>query len=452
MEGSTTNQHMQAEVVVVGGGLSGLSAALRLAEAGADVLVLEAGSRVGGRAQSISVDGRPADRGFQSLFRAYPHTGKLLDDIGLRARDLVAYERGAVVHDGREWSHMRMSARGVVGFRWFTTSDSVRLARLGAEVAVVPDDRLLWGDERQVQTVDYLRSRGFSEGAIEGFFRPLFGVITADRELRSDAGYFRFLLKMLLRGPAVMPVEGHGMIADWTAAAVRQRGGRVITGAAVADIETTPGDRGRACGVRLADGARVAAGAMVLATEAPETRRLLGEVDRLSSRALALEARGVTTLVYALDAPFHTGRTIILNAAPAGVAGEPRIDLACQESNLLARDEAMPDVLLASSVHDAAAGPPDPAALERAMAGTASRWNPGYAWERHARLVDVVEHPFAQFGVPPGVRDWLPGPATALANVFLAGDQVRHPSVEGAVAAGVEAARLALGVAHGGGH
>ena len=51
--------------VVIGAGLSGLSAALTLQEAGADVTVLDASDRVGGRVGSDLIDGFILDRGFQ---------------------------------------------------------------------------------------------------------------------------------------------------------------------------------------------------------------------------------------------------------------------------------------------------------------------------------------------------------------------------------------------------
>ena len=115
-----------APLIVIGGGLAGLSAALRLAESGVRVLVLEAADEVGGRARSMSVDGEPLDRGFQSLFTAYPATSRMLRDIGLGRHDLAGFDRGAVVHDGSGWSRMGMSPGGTLGFRWFTRADVLR--------------------------------------------------------------------------------------------------------------------------------------------------------------------------------------------------------------------------------------------------------------------------------------------------------------------------------------
>ena len=52
------------DVVVVGAGLAGLSAATRLSDAGLDVVVLEASDGVGGRMHTDRVDGFLLDRGF----------------------------------------------------------------------------------------------------------------------------------------------------------------------------------------------------------------------------------------------------------------------------------------------------------------------------------------------------------------------------------------------------
>lgn len=428
-------------VIVIGGGLAGLTAALRLTEAGTRVTVLEAEPQVGGRARTMQVAGEPLDRGFQSLFTAYPATARLLRDVGIGRKDLVPFDRGAVMHDGTAWSKMEASPLGALGFRWFDRADVAKLARLGSEVVAAPVDALLWGDERDLSTNEYLLARGFSHEAVEGFFRPLFGVITADHDLASDAGYFRFLLKMMLRGRAVIPVEGHGMIGAWTAARVRQLGGEVRTACAVTELVTAADDRGRVTGVRLADGAELMADSVIVACGAEPARHLLGELDRQAARALDLRPRGVTTLAYRLGASFHTGRTIVLNAAPR-VGDEPRIDLVCQESNLLRPGMGEGARLLATCVHGAA-GEPDPEALAQAMARMAAAWSPGYPWRDMATLEEVVVHPWAQFAVPPGVREDLPDAATGVANVFLAGDFTAHPSIEGAVGSGERAADVA---------
>ncbi len=80
--------------------------------------------------------------------------------------------------------------------------------------------------------------------------------------------------------------------------------------------------------------------------------------------------------------------------------------------------------------------------LVEATADLVRRWAPLYDWAGLAELIDVYEHPFAQYRPLSGVRRDLPGPRTAIENLALAGDLTTHPSIEGAVASGARAAGI----------
>ena len=58
--------------VVIGAGLAGLSAALTLQDAGAEVTLIDSSDRAGGRVASDLIDGFVLDRGFQLLNMNYP--------------------------------------------------------------------------------------------------------------------------------------------------------------------------------------------------------------------------------------------------------------------------------------------------------------------------------------------------------------------------------------------
>ena len=80
------------DVIVVGGGLAGLSCARSLLRAGLRPLVLEASDAAGGRVRTDRVDGFLLDRGFQVFLTAYPESRKVWD---LPALGLRAFEPGA---------------------------------------------------------------------------------------------------------------------------------------------------------------------------------------------------------------------------------------------------------------------------------------------------------------------------------------------------------------------
>ncbi|MEO5362795.1 MAG: hydroxysqualene dehydroxylase HpnE [Magnetococcus sp. DMHC-8] len=74
-----------AEVLVLGAGVAGLSAAVRLADAGLRPLVLEAARQPGGRARShLDPTGEELDNGPHLLMGAYTHTLQLLERLGTR--------------------------------------------------------------------------------------------------------------------------------------------------------------------------------------------------------------------------------------------------------------------------------------------------------------------------------------------------------------------------------
>jgi monoamine oxidase len=81
------------DVVVVGAGLAGLTAARRLVDAGAEVMVLEARDRVGGRTLTLpAADGTPIDHGGQWIGPTQDRIAALAERLGVTT--YPSYERG----------------------------------------------------------------------------------------------------------------------------------------------------------------------------------------------------------------------------------------------------------------------------------------------------------------------------------------------------------------------
>ena len=83
---------LDADVLILGGGIAGLTAALTLHEAGKSVLVLEARDRVGGRTWSSTLDGAEIDFGGEWIGNGQPRIYELVKKLGLHT--FPTYDHG----------------------------------------------------------------------------------------------------------------------------------------------------------------------------------------------------------------------------------------------------------------------------------------------------------------------------------------------------------------------
>src|SRR5438477_10739 len=72
-----------ADVIVIGGGIAGLGAAVRLKDRGVEPVVLEAESRVGGRLTTDRINGFVVDRGVTLFGNAFGSMRALVKRLGL---------------------------------------------------------------------------------------------------------------------------------------------------------------------------------------------------------------------------------------------------------------------------------------------------------------------------------------------------------------------------------
>ncbi|MEJ3657979.1 FAD-dependent oxidoreductase [Actinomycetes bacterium KLBMP 9759] len=91
------------EVIVVGAGIAGLTAAHRLVAAGLQVKVLEAAAEPGGRMSTRSLGGGLMEQGAQFLSTAYEIVPDLLRTVGLSEKVVGITGQTVVLTDGRAW-------------------------------------------------------------------------------------------------------------------------------------------------------------------------------------------------------------------------------------------------------------------------------------------------------------------------------------------------------------
>lgn len=250
------------DVIVVGAGLAGLRAATRLAEAGRDVVVLEANDAVGGRERTDIVDGFRLDLGFHVLNPAYPAVRRWVDidalalrrfpvAVGVRLEDRLA----RLAHPLRHPLSVRETLRsGLV-----RSADLAALVRwVGPTIAAAGAAKT--GKDRTLDEAwDRVGLRGpLRESVLEPF---LAGVLADDRQQTSDA-FVRLLIRSFALGRPGVPAAGIGALPAQLADTARRAGAGIRLGHRV--VSTRRRANGWHVGIEGQDA--VTAGAVVIAT------------------------------------------------------------------------------------------------------------------------------------------------------------------------------------------
>ncbi|MGQ0752322.1 MAG: protoporphyrinogen oxidase, partial [Betaproteobacteria bacterium] len=119
------------DVLVVGAGISGLTAAFRLNEFDFRVVVVDAAPRTGGVIETVRNSGALYECGPNSILETNPHIGELIDRLGIRGQRIETSPISArrfVVHKGRLVA-LPTSLTAFVGTPLFSLQAKLRLLR-----------------------------------------------------------------------------------------------------------------------------------------------------------------------------------------------------------------------------------------------------------------------------------------------------------------------------------
>lgn len=163
--------------VVIGGGIAGATAALRMAEAGRDVTLIESGATLGGLVVSFAVAGTPLECFYHHVFPHEREIQGLIDELGLTPQlDWLQSTVGVLV-SGKLWPFT--SARDLLTFGPLAPLHRVRMG-VGA---------LLLGRSKDWQSLDTISAREWlrkatGSAAVTAVWDPLlsakFGPAAAD--------------------------------------------------------------------------------------------------------------------------------------------------------------------------------------------------------------------------------------------------------------------------------
>ena len=265
----------QLDVVVVGAGLAGLTAACYLARGGARVTVFEKASTIGGRASTQHHDGYRLNRGIHALYTGGAATA-VLADLAIR------YTGGSpkVIHALRGGTFYTAPVGPISLFstRLLTFADKLALMKL---FLVIPG---LKAEEFRHMSVQEWLDRNAHRPRVHELMasnaRTL--VYSAALDLVS-AEVFVVKTQLALKNPVVYIDGGFETLVDGLRKAVEAAGGHIQTGSPVAAVEI---ENGRAHGIRFTDGSTRPASAVIIATSPRDALKLLNNGDSEPLRAV----------------------------------------------------------------------------------------------------------------------------------------------------------------------
>ena len=440
--------------VIVGGGLAGIAAAVRLAQRGFRITLIETRKRLGGRATSFTD----------------PTTGQLIDNcqhvlMGCCTNLLDLYRRLGVAermqwsrrlhfagptqpnHDGR-WRIDALEAddlpaplhmtRSMMRFRTLSLGDKVAIGRgLLAMTRLGRDGRQALADR---SFLDWLTEHHQPRRAIERFWSVI--TISALNELpqQSAASYAMQVFQegfLANRDAYVMGLPDVPLVQLYDPAeqVIHDAGGRILLGAGARRFLF---EEGRVSALELADGAKITADVFISAVPFDRLAKLV-DVDmcKADTRLRRLDRFSVSPIIGIhlwFDRPVMDLPHLILMAGPLQWLFNKGMDDSGRQHlhGVISAAHELVDTPAEALIDMAVAQ------LGRVLAGAVD-----------GRLIHgrVVKEKRATFSVRPGVDRLRPAARGGIANLYLAGDWCRTgwpATMEGAVRSGYLAAAACL--------
>lgn len=446
MSGETTDKSGsgRSDVLVVGGGLAGLSAAIRLAEAGMSVRVLETRKKLGGRATSF-VDvrsGRTLDNCQHVVLGCCTNYRDLLGRLG--AADKIAWYREQYwIEEGGRTSVIRPGlfpapahfTGSMLAARFLSTGEKMAIARACARM--LREDRRGW---RGRTFGEFLRACGQPERAVRRFWAPI--VVSAcnldvDRVAASVAmhvfqeGFLPNAMAADIGVPTVPLVELYERAEELLARA----GGTIECGASVRQMDER--------GATTADGRRFDAAHVICAVPVERVNRLIGDDLRERDPRFAPLDRFTHSPILGVHLTFD--RPVL--------GDKPHAVLVDRPTQWLFRKEAVEAKPGASAIHAviSAADVGGWVELDEAEIGkrVLADIHACIPESRRAELLEVraVKEKLATFAPVPGIEELRP-PVVGLSRIVLAGDYTNTgwpATMEGATRSGYAAAAAVMG-------
>lgn len=325
---------MKEKVIVVGGGLAGLTAANFLAKNGREVTLFEKSHALGGRAATTNKNGIHFNLGPHALYRG-GQAYQILRELGVEFSGAFPKVDGNLAISGGRKHTLPGGLLTLLTTNLFGVSAKLEAARLLATLPKV-----------DAQAVNHLSVREWLDQEVRHkdvrqFIQAFFRVATyANNPEHQSAGAALSQFQMALRESVVYLNDGWQTLVDGLRANAEKSGVKIVSEARVVKIELASAFQqagNRVTSVRLADGTTHNATSVIIAAGPDEAcdlveggeKAVLGEWTRKAIPVkaacldIALERlpRPQTTFALGLDRPLYLSvHSAAAKLAPAGNA------------------------------------------------------------------------------------------------------------------------------------
>ncbi len=435
--------------IILGGGIAGIAAAIRLAQAGARPTLIESRPYLGGRLRSFihPETGDEIDNGQHLLMGCYHNTLQLLETLG--TRQLVRLQPSLSVQfrnaDGTPetfapigWLPWRLGvAAGMLRLRQLSLAERAGLLRVAVAIATQPPGPT----ETAAQ---YLRRLKQSPRACQRLWDPIIiATLNTPSEQASAVLFARVMQLAFLaeRADSQLGFASGGLSALHAPARnlIEQHGGRVIVGTPITGIELQPTGQ---CVVRLKEREAITASQVISALPHAALRNISSPsiVSHIPSLAQPMPVSPIVSLYLWFNSPLlqlpafaamiGTGVQWMFNKrkiVPAQNAQFPGL-ISCTISAAVAESATQISELVATAVRELRGAFPE---MEEAKL---------LAWQ-------AIKEKQATFAATPASEPQRPPTHTSIPGFYLAGDWVATGlpgTIEGAVQSGFAAAEMLL--------
>lgn len=407
------------DVLIVGAGLAGLSAAVTAQRAGLNVRLIEGSDAVGGRVRTDVRDGLRMDVGFQVLNPAYRSARTLLNYDSLGLRSFHPGVRLIDQHVERQFGNpLRDISYGVELMKNLRASGLgavTDIARFGVYAGNASRDEAPAVFESDARAA--LRSAGLSDEFIESTIRPFLTGVFLEPDLVTSRRFLDFVLGYFIKGVPAVPAEGMQAIPEQLANFLHADSVSTNTWAHAIDGTSVHTDAGQIRGK-----------ALILATDQDTTAAWLGGTSR--------GWRSVTTWYHTTDmsrTQLNRGKAQLTIDA---VAGRGPVINTVPISHTASTYTRPGEHLISSSVLGTDTSEDMHQHVKKhldLLYGCDTReWQLAGVYAVHKAL-PVTNAPFIE-NTTSKVSDF----------VYVAGDHLRVPSINSAMESGVAAARAAI--------